>query len=158
MNTVSFHHIEQGFLTNTSFLLEEVMFWICSCYISSMKSWNKPSSFCFVFIPDDFLTCTLSSKKGRILCFVLRLMSPTENLPGHPSEMMRNTLTNQLLQLQRLAQAVLIIRSRLVLKSTVVCSSTCHNCQARLLLISAQMSKFLSQSLNTERKGAELTL
>ena len=31
-------------------------------------------------------------------------------------------------------------------------------CQAQPLLISAQMSKFHSQSLNTERKGAELTL
>ena len=30
------------------------------------------------------------------------------------------------------------------------------NCQARLLLISAQISKFHSQSLNSETKGAEL--
>ena len=37
MNTVGFHHIEQRFLTNTSFLLEEVMFWICSCNVSPEK-------------------------------------------------------------------------------------------------------------------------
>ena len=32
------------------------------------------------------------------------------------------------------------------------------DCQARLLLISAQISKFHSQSLNSEMKGAELML
>ena len=32
------------------------------------------------------------------------------------------------------------------------------HCQAQLLLISAQISKFHSQSLNSETKGAELTL
>ena len=31
-------------------------------------------------------------------------------------------------------------------------------CQARLLLISAKISKFHSESLNSETKGAELTL
>ena len=33
-----------------------------------------------------------------------------------------------------------------------------HNCQAWLLLISAQISKFNYQILNSEIKGAELTL
>ena len=32
------------------------------------------------------------------------------------------------------------------------------NCRARLLLLFAQVSKFNSQSLNSETKGAELTL
>ena len=32
------------------------------------------------------------------------------------------------------------------------------NCQARLLLISAQISNFHSQSLNSETEGAELML
>ena len=32
------------------------------------------------------------------------------------------------------------------------------NCQARLLLFSAQISKLNSQGLNSETKGAELTL
>ena len=45
------------------------------------------------------------------------------------------------------------------LRSTLIhYSPFLTNCQARLLLISAKISKFHSQSLNSETKGAELTL
>ena len=38
------------------------------------------------------------------------------------------------------------------------CDTNSLNCQARLLLVFAPISKLNSQSLNSETKGAELTL
>ena len=55
--------------------------------------------FSVVFSPDNFLTGTLSPEEGGVSRLVLGLMSAAEHLPSHSSEMMRNTLPDQLLQL-----------------------------------------------------------
>ena len=82
MGAVRLHHVEQGLLANTSFLLEEVVFGICSG--------NVPS--------DHFFTSTLGPQISGIFGLVRGVVSPTQNLPRHPTEMMRYPCPGKLLE------------------------------------------------------------
>ena len=103
MNAIGLHDIEQTLLPYPSFLLKEIMFRVCSSYVTP-RNFNQVNCvhFFVVFTPDNFLTCTLGSEKCWIFSLVLGLMSATEDLPSHSAEMMRNPLPDQLLQLQTL--------------------------------------------------------